>query len=256
MKSRVGGIYFDNVNMQEAVAAIDEMVNDKGHLHMVCTANLDHLATMPRDAEFASIYKSADLVLADGMPIVWLSHLSSQPLKERVAGSDLLYALADESSKRQPNAAEKTVAVLSKLYPGVAISGTHCPSRKELESPTENALICSKINNSKANVLLVGLGAPKQEKWIASHKNNLTVSVAIGVGASFDMAAGMVKRAPKWMQRAGLEWAFRLMQEPARLWKRYLGCDLPFLIWLIYDTLRQRRSLAAKRVASKTNTLL
>jgi len=252
------------LDMSEAVTSIVEMINTDGHLHMVCTANLDHLATIQKDSEFRDVYKNADLILADGMPIVWLSHLGSAPLKERVAGSDLLYALAKESSKSglrlfflggKPSAAEKSARILQKMYPGAQVSGYYCPAPDVLDTLEEDLRICHMIEEAKTDVVLVGFGAPKQEIWINKHRLALKASVAIGVGGAFDMASGIVKRAPSWMQHCGMEWSYRLIQEPKRLWKRYLGCDLPFLGRLLLEALRQRRKIHSQRAAAKSNTL-
>ncbi|HEY3329971.1 MAG TPA: WecB/TagA/CpsF family glycosyltransferase [Capsulimonadaceae bacterium] len=262
MKCSIGGVYFDNVTMSEAVEAIVHMVRKGNGPHLVCTANLDHLASLRKDPEFLAVYKTADLILADGMPIVWISQQGAQPLKERVAGSDLLYALAEESADSglrlflmggQPGAVQRATVVLQSHYPGCQVVGIHCPSKQTLNTPEEEAKIAALIAESKPDVLLVGFGAPKQEKWIAAHRDILKVPVSIGVGAAFDMAAGMVKRAPVWMQKSGLEWAFRLIQEPRRLWGRYMGQDLPFLIQLYLESKRQRKAL---QPASKPNTLL
>lgn len=261
MKCKIGGVYFDNLTMDEAVSAIAQMANN-GRPHLVCTANIDHLSSLRKDPEFLAVYKTADLILADGMPVVWLSKAGPAPLKERVAGSDLLFELARKSAQvglrlfllgGKPGAAAKSAAILQKKFPGVQVVGTHCPEKDALYTPGEEAVISRMIQDAKPDVLLVGFGAPKQEKWIAAHRDILKVPVSIGVGAAFDMAAGMVRRAPRWMQRSGLEWAFRLMQEPRRLSGRYLGNDLPFLLHLLLGTVRERRRINTSQVTSKTN---
>ena len=265
MKCSIGGVYFDNVTMQEAVNAILDMVHTGGGPHLVCTANVDHLASVRRDPDFHAVYKTADLILADGMPIVWLSKHTSVPLVERVAGSDLVIELAKESARSglklfflggQPGAAQKAADIFARRYPGIKVVGTHCPPKETLTSPEEEARIAKMIADTKPDVLMVGFGAPKQEKWIAAHRDSLKVPVSIGVGASFDMAAGKVRRAPVWMQKRGLEWAFRLMQEPQRLWGRYIQSDLPYLVQLYFQTKRQPKVLETVKAASKTNTLI
>jgi len=249
MKSPVGGIFFDNVTMPEAVEAIACMARESGHPRIVCTANLDHMVTMSRDPQFKAIYRGADFVVADGMPIVWLSRLAGVRLKERVAGSDLFWELAAVSHNTglklfflggRPGSAELAARIVRQRYPKVRIEGIYCPPYEALNSPEENARIAELVGSARPDVLLVALGSPKQEKWIAAHRDSLGVPVSIGVGGSFEMAAGAVKRAPVWMRRSGCEWLFRLIQEPRRLARRYLLADLPYLVILVIRTIAER----------------
>jgi N-acetylglucosaminyldiphosphoundecaprenol N-acetyl-beta-D-mannosaminyltransferase len=258
MKCCLGGIEFDNVTMKEAVAAIARMAQKSAAPRIVCTANLDHLATIRKDDDFRRVYENADFVVADGMPLVWLSRFSGVQLQERVAGSDLFWELGRASASTgmrlfflggQPCAAEEAADVLRVKFPGAQIVGTYCPPVGTLEDPQEDARICDMIVKAEPDVLLVGLGSPKQEKWIVAHKERLGVPVSIGVGAAFDMAAGKVRRAPVWVQRAGLEWSFRLLQEPRRLWKRYFGRDIPFLFKLIAQTIGERQRMPKEQPA-------
>jgi N-acetylglucosaminyldiphosphoundecaprenol N-acetyl-beta-D-mannosaminyltransferase len=186
------------------------------------------------------------------MPIIWLSKLAARrdrsitPLRERVAGSDLFWELGRVSAQNglrlyllggMPGAAERAARVLCERYPGAVVCGHYCPPFETFNRPAEQARIEAKIREAAPDVLLVGLGAPKQEKWIAAHKDAVAVPVSIGVGGSFEMAAGMVRRAPVWAQRCGMEWACRMLQDPRRLVRRYLGRDLPFLFLLLAHTL-------------------
>jgi N-acetylglucosaminyldiphosphoundecaprenol N-acetyl-beta-D-mannosaminyltransferase len=263
MKCNLGQIAIDNVTMQEAVEAMVRMAQKSEFPRVVCTANLDHLATINRDQEFRSIYQNADFIVADGMPLVWLSKLTNNPLKERVAGSDLFWELgrASEVSKvklfllgGQAGTAARAAEVLRDRYPLVQIVGTYCPPFGTLNDRAELATIRSRIAQAEPDILLVGFGSPKQEKWIAANKGILGVPLLIGVGASFDMAAGVVVRAPSWLQKSGLEWMFRLVQEPTRLWKRYLGKDLPFLCWIVMVMVTERifGSPSAKQVLDQS----
>ena len=245
---------FDNVTMTEAVEKILHLVQKADSPQHVCTGNLDHLALLREDAEFRMIYSSAALVLADGMPIVWLSRLrpDTANLAERVAGSDLLMELCRASAWTglrlfflggYPGAAEAAKLTLEARFPGVQICGTYCPPKEAFETPEEQEKIAQLLREANPDVLLVGLGAPKQEKWIARHKMQLSVPVSIGVGGSFEMAAGMVTRAPRLVQRTGMEWAWRLLQDPRRLYARYFGRDLPLLIQLLTDAVLLRAGL-------------
>ena len=242
----VGGIVFNNVTMEETVSLILLMVQKGDSARHIVTGNLDHLFMLQRDAAFREIYRTAALALPDGAPIVWLSHLKDrglkneeqQPLRERVAGSDLFWELAKVSQKTGlrlfflggvPGAADAAAEIIRSRYPKAQICGTYCPPFETFETDAEQAKIRDIIHEAAPDVLLVGLGAPKQEKWIAANKHHLGVPVSIGVGGSFEMAAGIVQRAPLSVQKYGMEWAYRLVQDPARLWRRYLRDDLPFL---------------------------
>ena len=238
-RTLVAGVAFDNVTMERAVAEIHRMTLDGG-VHHLCTGNLDHLYLLQTDEEFRRAYETASLVLADGMPILWLSKLERRaiPLKERVAGSDLFWELAQLSHERgvtlyflggAPGAAEKAAEKARERFPDVQIVGCHCPPRATFESEETQKEIREKILQASPDVLLVGFGAPKQEKWILANRDALGVPVSVGVGGTFEMAGGFVKRAPRWVQRTGLEWAFRLVQDPMRLYRRYFCHDLPFL---------------------------
>jgi N-acetylglucosaminyldiphosphoundecaprenol N-acetyl-beta-D-mannosaminyltransferase len=223
--------------MEACVYRIADFVREGGW-HLVATVNVDHMVLAARDAEFYHILRNADLVLADGMPIVWLSCLLRTPLPERVTGSDLTIELCRRSRDlglrlfflgAEPGVAEAAKDRAEVLYPGVKIVGTSSPSRQEVEDQVASRRIVEVVNGSGANVLLVAFGAPRQERWLWRHRSHLQTAVNIGVGASIDFLAGRVKRAPRWMQDAGLEWLYRLTREPRRLGKRYLGRDLYFL---------------------------
>ena len=247
----IGDIVFDNVTMTEAVERIVQMARKTDRPRYVCTANLDHLALCEKDAEFREIYRRADLVLADGMPVVWLSqpHVMGS-LHARVAGSDLFFELARASETTglrlfflggSPGSADQAADAMRILYPQAIITGTYCPAFETFDTPEEQAKIAACIKEATPDVLLVGLGAPKQEKWIAKYKSTVGVPVSIGVGGSFEMAGGIIRRAPVWMQKSGLEWSYRLVQEPKRLWHRYMRRDMPYLLGLMPTAAKMAR---------------
>lgn len=257
-KIYVADVAFHNVTMEEAVTRIVQMAQKTEKPRYVCTGNLDHLVTLERDPEFRAIYRDSDLTLADGKPVVLLSHLAAAPgrpaLKQRVTGSDLFWELARASERTglrlfflggAPCAADLAKDAVLRRHPGAQICGTYCPPFETFATPEEQDLIRETIRAAQPDILLVGFGAPKQEKWIAANKDLLSVPVSIGVGGSFEMAGGVVKRAPAWMQDCGLEWAYRFLQEPTRLWHRYFVRDLPFLIKIVGRTLAERRTRAA-----------
>jgi len=257
-KIYVADVAFHNVTMEEAVTRIVQMAQKTEKPRYVCTGNLDHLVTLERDPEFRAIYRDADLTLADGKPVVLLSHLAAAPgrpaLKQRVTGSDLFWELARASEATglrlfflggAPCAADLARDAVLLRYPGAQICGTYCPPFETFATAEEQGRIRETVRAAQPNILLVGFGAPKQEKWIAANKDLLSVPVSIGVGGSFEMAGGVVKRAPAWMQDCGLEWAYRFLQEPTRLWHRYFVRDLPFLIKIVGRTLAERRAQQA-----------
>lgn len=237
----IEGVAFGNVTMDETIALIQLMVQKGEHVHHICTGNLDHLYLLQKDADFRKAYETASLVLADGMPVVWLSRMQrgKKPLRERVAGSDLFWKLAQVSQKTQlrlfflggaPGSAQAAAEKVQERYPGAQIVGVYCPPHDRFSTAAEQTYIRDMIREAAPDVLLVGLGAPKQEKWMLQNKASLGVPVSVGVGGTFEMAAGTVKRAPQWLQRLGLEWAFRLLQDPGRLYRRYICNDMPFLL--------------------------
>lgn len=247
-RAHVGGVEFDDVTMEETVATILEMVRG-GTPRLVCTGNLDHLVSLRGDPEFRAAYAAADLVLPDGMPIVWLSRLGGNVrLRERVAGSDLFWELARVSAEQgvrlfylggSPGSAERAAAAARARYPAVQITGIYCPPFDTFHTPEEQQRIRERVREARPHVVLVAFGAPKQEKWVLANRD-LGVPVGIGVGGSFEMAAGVVRRAPAWMQKSGLEWLYRLGQEPGRMARRYLVRDLPYFGTLLVGTLASR----------------
>jgi len=251
----VADVAFSNVTMKETVGLIHLIVQKGSRPHHICTGNMDHLFLLQKDEEFRRAYESASLVLADGMPIVWMSGIARsvtvRPLKERVAGSDLFWELVQASVGSglrlfflggAPGAADEAKSEAEHRLPGCHIVGTYCPPKETFDTDREQDRIMDTIRAAAPDVLLVGLGAPKQEKWILRNKSRLGVPVCIGVGGTFEMAAGRVRRAPVWMRRVGMEWAYRMVQDPGRLARRYLGNDLPFLVRAMRSTVRNRVS--------------
>jgi len=227
---RLGGVAFDNVTMGEAIARIDEKV--RGRLpSLVVTPNVDHVIRLQSDSEYAGLVRRADLVLADGQPIIWASRLMGRGLKERVAGADLLPRLCGHAAKAgyrvfflggDPGAAERARDVLVRRCPGLQVAGTYCPPYGFEKQPEEDAKAVAAVREARPDLLFVALGSPKQERWIAAHMDEMQVPVSIGVGISLSFVAGDIRRAPVWIQRMGLEWLHRLCSEPRRLWRRYI----------------------------------
>jgi 1,2-diacylglycerol 3-beta-glucosyltransferase len=249
----IAGVPVDTVDMPAALARLRTAVAG-GRLMQVSTINLDFIVRAQSDAEVRRIFQRSDLNIADGAPVVWLARLLGVQMPGRVAGADLVPALLGESARLgasvfllggESGVAVAAAARLHELYPGLVVAGTYEPPRAAVED-MNNAEILARIEESKADVLLVAFGHPKQEKWIDLHREVLPVSIAIGVGCVFDLIAGRSRRAPRWMQDAGLEWAYRLASEPRRLVGRYVK-DAAWLVPITARALRSR--LASPRAA-------
>ncbi|MDY2632078.1 WecB/TagA/CpsF family glycosyltransferase [Clostridium sp.] len=234
-------IEIDNLSMDESIDYIDKLIKRKKNSYVV-TPNVDHIVKLENDSEFLEVYNNADLVLTDGMPLVWISKFLKTPIKEKVSGSDLfpkVCKLADEKgySIFLLGAAEgiaiKAAENLKNKYKNLNIVGTFSPSYGFEKSKSEIEEIIKKVNEAKPDILAVGLGAPKQEKFIYKYKNKLNVPISLAIGASIDFEAGNIERAPKWMQKSGLEWFYRFLKEPKRMFKRYFIDDLKIIKVLI-----------------------
>jgi N-acetylglucosaminyldiphosphoundecaprenol N-acetyl-beta-D-mannosaminyltransferase len=222
------GVAFDQVTFAEAVKRIEDMVAARTP-HYVVTANVDFLVQCQKDVELHRILLEAQLVLCDGMPLVWASKALGNPLPERVTGADLVPRLIEVAAEKKyrlfflgstPEANAQAVANLHRQYPELIIAGHYSPPFRALQDMDHDE-IARRIREARADILFVSLGCPKQEKWIAMHYRTLGVPVSIGVGAVIDFLAGRFQRAPTWAQAAGAEWIFRLLQEPRRLFRRY-----------------------------------
>lgn len=240
-KIKIAGIDVDNISFQECLDAIDRMVTLR-QCQFIVTPNTDHVVRWQHDLFFQEIYSHAALVLADGMPIIWASNFFGKPLKEKISGSDLFPQVCSLSADRsyrvfllggRKGASQKATRILQARYPKLKIAGTCCPQFGFEHDSIENQKIVNLVKEANPDILFVGLGSPKQERWIFNNLKELSVPVSIGIGVSFEFVSGMVVRAPLWMQKSGLEWFWRLMMEPKRLWKRYLIDDIQFF-WLIF----------------------
>jgi N-acetylglucosaminyldiphosphoundecaprenol N-acetyl-beta-D-mannosaminyltransferase len=222
------GVPFDNVTKAEALNLIERMVASR-QPHYLVTPNLDFLVQARADVELRRILFEAHLVVCDGTPLVWASRWLGNPLPERVAGADLVPLLIELAARKgyrlfllgaTPEASQRAVCRLQARHPGLIIAGSYSPPFNKLLE-MDHVEIRRRILAARPDVLLVSLGCPKQEKWIAMNYHALGVPVTAGVGATIDFLAGQVRRAPAWMQRSGTEWVFRLAQEPRRLVRRY-----------------------------------
>jgi N-acetylglucosaminyldiphosphoundecaprenol N-acetyl-beta-D-mannosaminyltransferase len=236
---------FDTVTMETAVARCLELCRAPRNSHTVITVNASHLCMMGRDPELALACRAGDLTVADGMSVVWALRASGQPAPERVAGVDLmarLLAAAGEDRLRVYflGARREVVTALVERsraqHPGLEIAGF----RDGYFGPDDHLDIVEEIRASGAHMLFVGMPSPFKETWCERHRERLEVPVIMGVGGSFDVLAGFIKRAPRWTQSLGLEWFWRLLMEPRKLWKRYLTTNSEF-IWLASREIIARR---------------
>ena len=235
------GVKLHAITERECINHILEEL-DGGRGGVVVTPNLDHMRRYLTDVNFRALVAEADLVVADGMPLVWASRLQGTPLPERVAGSNLIATLSGAAADRKRSiylagrrrdAAERAAKVLEARYPNLKVAGWYSPPMGFEKGPSEIAAIIEKLSEAKPDIVYVGLGSPKQENLIARLRKILPDAWWLGVGNSFSFLCGDVKRAPMWMQRCGLEWAHRLAQEPRRLFKRYVTVGMPFAVSLL-----------------------
>ncbi|MEL6442081.1 MAG: WecB/TagA/CpsF family glycosyltransferase [Cyanobacteria bacterium J06621_8] len=235
----------DNIGMQDLLGRLKEG-------GVVFTPNVDHLIKLGRDRDFYQVYQEADYRVCDSQMVIYASHFLGDPIVEKVSGSDLFpafyqYYAHDQDVKifllggLEGVAATAQERINAKVGRKMIVEYYSPPFGFESD-PRECRRIINMINNSGANVLAVGVGAPKQEKWIARHRSSLTaISTFLAIGATIDFEAGNIKRSPSWMSSAGLEWLYRLVSEPRRLWKRYLVDDVAFFGLVLRQKLNWNR---------------
>jgi len=232
---KVWGLALARVTYDDAVRMVDALI-DRGRPSYFITANLHYAMLTARDRRLARVNRGAAFLLADGMPMVWYSRLLGRPLPQRVTGADLVYRLCQRAAEcghrifllgGAPGVAEQAAQRLVAMYPGLKIVGTAAPDLRTL-SPEEHAALIDRVRQSQADLLLVAFGQPKGELWMQEHHAALGVPVSVQLGATLDFVAGRVRRAPRWMQRYGGEWLYRMLSEPQRLAPRY-GANLLFL---------------------------
>lgn len=233
------GVRLSALPMAEVLSAIVNWI-EAGERNYITVATVHTLLECQQNPAMKSAVNGAGLVTPDGMPLVWLLRRAGHRQQDRVYGPDLLLHLCDLSQKKgfrhffyggAPGVPEKLRENLKTRFPHLAICGCYSPPFRPL-LPEEDQQLTNMINQANPDVVWVGLGTPKQDLWMAEHTKQLEARVCIGVGAAFDFHAGGIKQAPRWMQQYGLEWAYRLWQEPGRLWRRYLIGN-PLFVFLI-----------------------
>ncbi|MGB2604584.1 MAG: WecB/TagA/CpsF family glycosyltransferase [Candidatus Sulfotelmatobacter sp.] len=225
---RVLGVRVNAIQIPEVIALMEEWIAQGDRSHYVAVTGMHGVTESKEDACFKAILEKADLVVPDGMPLVWLGRWHGYRLKRRVYGPELMETFCAKTGAKYrhffyggaPGVADGLARTEQERH-GIRIAGTYCPPFRAL-TEKEQADVVATIQAAKPDVLWVGLSTPKQERWMDEYKNKLRVPVLLGVGAAFDLNSGRLKQAPRWMRENGLEWLFRLLAEPRRLWKRYL----------------------------------
>jgi len=231
----------DNLTMDEVLTEIDKLIQQNKNAYVV-TPNVDHIVQLEKGGELCEAYQNADLIITDGKPLIWISKLYGTPIKEKISGSDLFPLLCELAAQKGykmfflgagEGVAAKAAENLTMRYPGLQVVGTYSPPMGFEKDQDEMAKIEQMIKNSAPHILIVGLGAPKQEKFVLHNRERLGVPLSLGLGASLDFEAGNVKRAPKWMSDHGLEWLYRAAKEPKRLAKRYFvdAVEIAPIVW-------------------------
>ena len=250
----IDGVRLDAITEDECNDFILDSL-DRGRGGYVVTPNVDHLRRCQFDDVFRDVLARADLAVPDGMPVIWASRIQGTPLPARVPGSSLINTLSRAAAERgrsifllggDPGTAEHAAQVLKSRYPNLKVAGTCCPKVGMDLDPHTYERLRILLQNAKPDIVFVGLGSPKQERFIRVIHSVLPQAWWLGIGISFSFVSGRVRRAPPWIQRLGLEWAFRLTQEPAKLARRYLVDGIPFAFGMGLRAFRNRRKATGK----------
>jgi N-acetylglucosaminyldiphosphoundecaprenol N-acetyl-beta-D-mannosaminyltransferase len=243
------GLVIDRITKRDAVARAMEWIGGgAGDCRFIVSPNVDHVVELRRNSMFKRAYRAASMVLADGMPILWVSRLLRRALPERVAGPDFVVALLDAAARRggvtvcvlggAPGVAQRAARNIHGRWPGLDRATGISPPQDFSSAHRENAQVLRETGDCAADILIVGLGAPKQEIWVSENLKSLRSSVVVCAGGTIDLLAGRYSRAPYWLQALGGEWVYRLMQEPARLWRRYARDLARFPALVLIELLR------------------
>jgi len=239
------GVRVDAVQIPDVISRMEDWIHQPGVCRYIAVTDMHSLMQAQHSASFKKTLRGADLVVPDGFPLVWLGRRKGLPLRRRVYGPELMERFCEETAARgyrhflyggAPGVAEDLATGLAARFPGLRIAGTYCPPFRPL-TQQEDQEVVSLVNAARADVVWVGLGAPKQERWMAEHCSRLSAPALVGVGAAFDFHTGRVAQAPRWMREHGLEWLFRLSLEPGRLWRRYLIYGTEFVALVLLESL-------------------
>jgi N-acetylglucosaminyldiphosphoundecaprenol N-acetyl-beta-D-mannosaminyltransferase len=238
------GVLVHVVDPEQVLARIQGWIATR-QTHYVCHANVHGVIEAWRNPWLRRVYNRAGLTVADGMPLVWVGQWRGYRAVRRVYGPDLMLTLAARAAAAghrcylyggAPGVADALATTLSVRFPGLHVVGADAPPFRPLTSTEDDAAV-QRINAARPDIVWVGLGCPRQEHWMAAHRDRLDAAVLVGVGAAFDFHVGRVAQAPRWIMRLGLEWLYRLLQEPRRLWRRYLLYNPLFAVLLALELL-------------------
>lgn len=247
-RANILGVGISAIDMEQGIAMIDGWIKDHNP-NYVCVSNVHTVMECQRDTGLKQVFANAGLVTPDGMPLVWLSHLSGFKNVRRVYGPDLMLELCRHSAKRghshffyggKPGVPDELAENLKRQFPDIKIAGTYSPPFRPL-TKEEDIEIIEMINRADPDIIWVGMSAPKQEWWMSEHLHLLNAKALIGVGAAFDFHSGRVRQSPGWMQAIGMEWFFRFLMEPRRLWKRYAWSNPAFVALVMLQLLGIKR---------------
>jgi N-acetylglucosaminyldiphosphoundecaprenol N-acetyl-beta-D-mannosaminyltransferase len=237
------GVRVDAVQIRDVIARMEDWIARHERCRYIAVTGMHGVTEAQHDGGFKDLLNAADLVVADGYPLVWLGRRKGfAQMKRRVYGPELMEAFCEETAGRcyrhlfyggAPGVAEELASRFAARYPGLAVAGVYSPPFRALTAEEDRHVVAT-ISNARADIVWVGLSTPKQERWMFEHRDQLRVPVLVGVGAAFDFHTGRTMQAPTWMRENGLEWLFRLIQEPRRLWRRYLvyGSEFALLVML------------------------
>jgi exopolysaccharide biosynthesis WecB/TagA/CpsF family protein len=254
------GVRVHAAQLQNAVARMEKWIHDRDRCHTIAPTSMHGIVEAQHDPSFKEILNSTDVVAPDGMPLVWLGRRRGHPLPRRVYGPDLMLDFCEKTAGRgyrhffyggEPGVPERLAESLKRRFPSLEVCGTFSPPFRPLH-PEEDKEIVSMISRAAPDVLWVGLGTPKQERWMHEHRDQLHVPVLVSVGAAFDILSGQRNQAPRLMREHGLEWLFRLVQEPRRLWRRYLVYGAQFIAYLSLESLRLKDSGGGQRLNTQS----
>jgi N-acetylglucosaminyldiphosphoundecaprenol N-acetyl-beta-D-mannosaminyltransferase len=244
---KVLGVRVNAVQIPDVIAQLEYWIAERYLCHFVAVTGMHGVTEAQHDRIFKQILNSADLVVPDGMPLVWLGRHYGHPLQRRVYGPELMQKFCSTTGSKyrhffyggMPGVAALIGRILQRRY-GINVAGSHSPPFRPLSNKEDEEIILL-INATKPDVLWIGLSTPKQERWMYDHRPKLQVPAVLGVGAAFDFIGGRSRQAPRWMREHGLEWSFRLLQEPRRLWRRYLIYGSEFACRIALELLSLRR---------------
>jgi len=248
------GVRVDAVQIPEVVARMEEWIARRDGCRYIAVTGMHGVMEAQHDGEFKVILDSAGLVVADGMPLVWIGRRHGFQVWRRVYGPELMETFCKETAKKgyrhffyggAPGVGEELASRFVSRFPALVVAGTYSPPFRALTREEDGELIQA-IEGAKADVVWVGLSTPKQERWMFEHRERLNVPILVGVGAAFDFHTGRIAQAPTWMRERGFEWLFRLTMEPRRLWRRYLVYGAEFAVRVSLELLGLKKARCPK----------